>query len=226
MNVCDVVAGMGLRARPAARRGTLTSFKALCGSRAHDAKPSAIAVQDFRANQQLRGADSGCAQTTRTSPLTLFRLRRQYFVGTALKEPAKSDEQPAPVLNDTTALFFDGFCQDPTAMMGNMKQQMAGLIPHFALMGWVSFFFSGFVISKLPSPLTDRFARSRLGQFSCVVLFLLRCVLYCWLLIAYVLPVIAQTLVTSFRWFAAKTGRIRPRCQSGVVVFVSSFFFH
>lgn len=179
MNVCDVVAGMGLRARPAARResrtaGTLTSFKALCGSRAHDAKPSAIALQDFRADQQLRGADSGCAQTTRTSPLTLFRLRRQY-VGTALKEPAKSDEQPAPVLNDTTALFFDGFCQDPTAMMGNMKQQMAGLIPHFALMGWVSFFFSGFVISKLPSPLTDRFARSRL--LCCIVSSALRIVL-------------------------------------------------
>jgi len=105
-------------------------------------KPSALAVKDFRANQQIRRSQRLRANHAYI-PADAFRMRRQFFVTVALKEPAKAEETAA--------------VPDPTAMMGSMKQQMAGMVPHFALMGWVSFFFSGFVMVKLPFPLTERF---------------------------------------------------------------------
>jgi len=47
--------------------------------------------------------------------------------------------------------------QDPFAMVGMMKQNMAMIIPNMLLMAWVSYFFSGFVLVKLPFGSTDRF---------------------------------------------------------------------
>ena len=47
--------------------------------------------------------------------------------------------------------------QDPLAMVGMMKQNMMNMVPNMLMMGWVSYFFSGFVLVKLPFPLTDRF---------------------------------------------------------------------
>ena len=38
-----------------------------------------------------------------------------------------------------------------------MKQNMMTVLPNMLMMGWVSFFFSGFVLVRLPFPLTDRF---------------------------------------------------------------------
>ena len=38
-----------------------------------------------------------------------------------------------------------------------MKQNMVMIVPQIAMMGWVSHFFTGFVVAKLPFPLTDRF---------------------------------------------------------------------
>jgi len=38
-----------------------------------------------------------------------------------------------------------------------MKQNMVMIVPQIAMMGWVSYFFTGFVVGKIPFPLTDRF---------------------------------------------------------------------
>ena len=46
---------------------------------------------------------------------------------------------------------------DPSQMKGMMMQQLLGIGPHIGMMTWVSYFFSGFVIAKLPFPLTSRF---------------------------------------------------------------------
>lgn len=43
------------------------------------------------------------------------------------------------------------------AMMEPMKKQMVMMIPQTVIMGWINFFFSGFVLLKLPFPLTVRF---------------------------------------------------------------------
>jgi hypothetical protein len=46
---------------------------------------------------------------------------------------------------------------DPMGMMDGMKQNMLMIVPNMLLMGWVSYFFAGFVLVKLPFPLSDRF---------------------------------------------------------------------
>eukprot|EP00201_Polytomella_parva_P023234 CAMPEP_0175042926 /NCGR_PEP_ID=MMETSP0052_2-20121109/2865_1 /TAXON_ID=51329 ORGANISM="Polytomella parva, Strain SAG 63-3" /NCGR_SAMPLE_ID=MMETSP0052_2 /ASSEMBLY_ACC=CAM_ASM_000194 /LENGTH=149 /DNA_ID=CAMNT_0016305853 /DNA_START=376 /DNA_END=825 /DNA_ORIENTATION=+ len=46
---------------------------------------------------------------------------------------------------------------DPSVMVDMMKKQLTGMLPQFA-MGWVvNFFFQGFVIGKVPFPLSPRF---------------------------------------------------------------------
>ncbi|KAL9933298.1 hypothetical protein V8E36_008016 [Tilletia maclaganii] len=49
---------------------------------------------------------------------------------------------------------------DPMAMDGLMQQMMKSMVmmvPQTVIMGWINFFFSGFVLIKLPFPLTLRF---------------------------------------------------------------------
>ena len=47
--------------------------------------------------------------------------------------------------------------QDPSQTMNMMKKNMAMIIPNMLLMGWVSYFFSGFVMMKLPFILSEKF---------------------------------------------------------------------
>jgi len=46
---------------------------------------------------------------------------------------------------------------DPTAMMGPLKGQVMNMLPNIIIMTWVNYFFSGFVVIKLPFMLTPRF---------------------------------------------------------------------
>lgn len=46
---------------------------------------------------------------------------------------------------------------NPDGMMGMMKNNMAFMIPNMGMMAFVSYFFSGFVVVKIPFPLTSRF---------------------------------------------------------------------
>jgi hypothetical protein len=79
-------------------------------------------------------------------PPAAVRMRKAFFMQKAFKEKPKDAvvEAPPP--------------QDPMAMMGMMKTNMfTMMLPNMVMMGWVSFFFSGFVLVRLPFPLTDRF---------------------------------------------------------------------
>eukprot|EP01065_Artemidia_motanka_P026004 TRINITY_DN3093_c1_g1_i1.p2 TRINITY_DN3093_c1_g1~~TRINITY_DN3093_c1_g1_i1.p2 ORF type:complete len:279 (+),score=98.91 TRINITY_DN3093_c1_g1_i1:66-902(+) len=67
-------------------------------------------------------------------------------VGLLVEEP--SSDQGNPMMS----MFAD-----PGALRGMMMQQVLSLGPHLGMMTWVSHFFSGFVIAKLPFPLTSRF---------------------------------------------------------------------
>lgn len=42
-------------------------------------------------------------------------------------------------------------------MMDMMKSNMAMQVPNLIMMGWLSFFFTGFVLVRIPFPLLDRF---------------------------------------------------------------------
>lgn len=82
-------------------------------------------------------------------------LSRKAFLGDALangtylqpKAEEKKDEFKNPF---EPAGGMDG-------MMDGMKKQMVMMIPQTLIMGWINFFFSGFVLLKLPFPLTLRF---------------------------------------------------------------------
>jgi len=95
-------------------------------------------------------------QSSKQSPLppTYYHaisssLSTAFFNGTYLKDGPRDPNAPAPPppnpLTDPGAM--DG-------MMDGMKKQMAMNIPNMVIMGWISFFFHGFLVIKLPFPLT------------------------------------------------------------------------
>jgi len=111
-------------------------------------------------------------------PLASFRMRKAYFVSRAFRDRSANPTDPndpnsassadadstgsnAPSGEDrrdgdNAASGDANPFQDPFAMVGMMKQNMAMLIPSLVLFAWVSFFFSGFVLVKLPFGSTDR----------------------------------------------------------------------
>ena len=82
-----------------------------------------------------------------------FRARRDYLTnsyetGAFLKNPDQRGQPPPNPMTDPGAM--DG-------MMGMMKNNMAMMIPNTLIMSWINAFFSGFVIIKLPFPITVKF---------------------------------------------------------------------
>ncbi|KAK0486934.1 integral membrane protein DUF106-domain-containing protein [Armillaria luteobubalina] len=76
-------------------------------------------------------------------------LSDAFEAGVYLKDgPTKEGEAPSTPPNPIT---------DPAAMdgmMAGMKTQMVMMVPQMVIMGWINFFFQGFVLIKLPFPLT------------------------------------------------------------------------
>ncbi|KAL1916870.1 uncharacterized protein VTP21DRAFT_5067 [Calcarisporiella thermophila] len=86
-------------------------------------------------------------------PPASFHARRRYLCdeyakGTYLKNPEAASQGAANPMADP---------QNMEMMMEGMKKNMAMIIPQTLIMGWINFFFSGFVLIKLPFPLTVRF---------------------------------------------------------------------
>ncbi|EOR00822.1 UPF0347 membrane protein C.03 [Wallemia ichthyophaga EXF-994] len=87
---------------------------------------------------------------------TAFFKRKQFLIeafkqGSYLKQaPPKDGEQQHPPnpLNDPEQM---------DSMMDGMKKQMVMFIPQTVIMGWINSFFSGFILIKLPFPLTRGF---------------------------------------------------------------------
>lgn len=75
-------------------------------------------------------------------------LTAAFEAGEYLKNPEQRGQAPPNPLSDPGAM--DG-------MMGMMKGQMAMLIPNTLIMSWINAFFSGYVVVKLPFPLTIKF---------------------------------------------------------------------
>lgn len=89
-----------------------------------------------------------------------FAMRQKYFVETLRSDhflaakPTSGDETPANPLTDPGA---------NDALMNMAKGNMMNYIPQTVIMAWINYFFAGFVIMKLPFPLTDGF-KSMLQQ--------------------------------------------------------------
>ncbi|KAI4161467.1 MAG: hypothetical protein LQ342_004870 [Letrouitia transgressa] len=82
-----------------------------------------------------------------------FAARKDYMVsaykdGTFLKDPQNRGKPAGNPMTDPAAM---------EGMMGMMKGNMAMMVPQTLIMSWINAFFAGFVIMKLPFPLTLRF---------------------------------------------------------------------
>ncbi len=82
-----------------------------------------------------------------------FAARKNYMIsaykeGAFLKDPDNRGKAAANPMTDPAAM---------EGMMGMMKGNMAMMVPQTLIMGWINAFFAGYVIMKLPFPLTLRF---------------------------------------------------------------------
>jgi hypothetical protein len=79
-------------------------------------------------------------------PQKSFDKRKQFF-----NEPQRGALQKTIPANTLSAMA------DPSNMMEMMKSNITGVLPNIIMLGWVSYFFAGFVIAKFPFPLTPSF---------------------------------------------------------------------
>ncbi|KAJ3188769.1 ER membrane complex subunit 3 [Gaertneriomyces sp. JEL0708] len=86
-------------------------------------------------------------------PYQSFVARRTFLAsafekGAYLKNPQAANQGAANPMGDPAAM---------EGMMDMLKKNVAMIIPQTLIMSWITFFFSGFVLIKLPFPLTVRF---------------------------------------------------------------------
>ena len=80
-------------------------------------------------------------------PCSGFTSRRHYFCDKGGGILMQKMDAPNPM----------AAMQDPSVMMNMMQGNMAQMVPQMAMMGIVNYFFSGFVLGKIPFPLTPSF---------------------------------------------------------------------
>ena len=80
-------------------------------------------------------------------PVRSFAMRKRYFAAKGVGLLRQKMKRAAGAAG----------MQNPNQMMGMMKNNMSFMIPNMVMMAWISNFFSGFVLVKVPFPLTLRF---------------------------------------------------------------------
>ncbi|KAF8473895.1 integral membrane protein DUF106-domain-containing protein [Kalaharituber pfeilii] len=111
--------------------------------------------QDLKSIREQRNLLRGIHLRTNSHhiPLSSLLHRKNYLVnayqsGAFLKNPEAAGQPPANPMSDPAGM---------DQMMNMVKGNMAMIVPQTLIMGWINAFFSGFVILKLPFPLTIRF---------------------------------------------------------------------
>ncbi|KAJ1677231.1 hypothetical protein EV182_006596 [Spiromyces aspiralis] len=86
-------------------------------------------------------------------PASAIEARKRYFCqafedGEYLKDKDQQGQGPVNPMMDPKVM---------DTMMEGMKSQMMGMVPQTLIMGWIQFFFTGFILIRLPFPLGARF---------------------------------------------------------------------
>ncbi|KAG0242166.1 integral membrane protein DUF106-domain-containing protein [Mortierella sp. GBAus27b] len=110
---------------------------------------------DLKSARETKGLQRGAILRAQGNhlPEHAFEARKAYLTeafekGTYLKDPKAGSKPKGNVMQDPAYV---------ETMMDGMKKNMMNIIPQTVIMGWINFFFSGFVLIKLPFPLTIRF---------------------------------------------------------------------
>lgn len=79
-------------------------------------------------------------------PQHAFASRKAYLAdafekGKYIKNPEANKETNTPVNPMTDPDMMEG-------MMDGMKKQLMNMVPQMVIMGWINFFFQGFIVSK------------------------------------------------------------------------------
>ncbi|PNW78361.1 hypothetical protein CHLRE_09g400400v5 [Chlamydomonas reinhardtii] len=80
-------------------------------------------------------------------PETSFKMRKEYFAG----------EKGLFSQKAVTRSPQEAMATDPSVMVDMMKKNLTGMVPQLGMGMVVNFFFQGFVIGKVPFPLSPRF---------------------------------------------------------------------
>lgn len=97
--------------------------------------------QSVQRSQRIRAAASWLPESS-------YRMRKQYFTG---KEGGLFSQKPK------TKPMHETMATDPSFMVDMMKKNLTGMMPQIVMGTAVSFFFSGFVMGKIPFGLSPRF---------------------------------------------------------------------
>lgn len=81
-------------------------------------------------------------------PESAFNARKAYFAAPETGLFCQKAKSPNP---------REAMASNPDFMMNMMKQSMGGMVPQIAMGTFVNYFFSGFILGKVPFPLTSRF---------------------------------------------------------------------
>ncbi|KAH9828388.1 ER membrane protein complex subunit 3 [Teratosphaeria destructans] len=113
-------------------------------------KPLLAKLREQRSLLRAQNLRANHAQISRSA----FERRKEAFIdgvkeGRYLAGGAESRGQAKPNPLSDPAMM--------EGMMGMMKGNMAMMVPQSLIMGWINAFFSGYVIMKLPFPLTPQF---------------------------------------------------------------------
>jgi hypothetical protein len=92
-------------------------------------------------------------------PYFAFQSRKQYLsknyeAGTYIKSAAKTNPAKGDSASPPNPM---GDPMQMEAMMDGMKKNMVMMIPQMVIMGWITYFFSGFVLSKTIVAILRRF---------------------------------------------------------------------
>ena len=103
-------------------------------------------AEEIKHKQTLGRVSRLRGRGARLLPAESFNARKAYFVskdkGLLQKKVKKSGVNPM---------------SNPMGMVDHMKGNMLYMLPNMVMMGIISFFFQGFVLVKVPFPLTNRF---------------------------------------------------------------------
>ncbi|KAF9114922.1 ER membrane complex subunit 3 [Mortierella sp. AM989] len=110
---------------------------------------------DLKSARETKGLQRGAILRAFGShvPQHAFEARKAYITeafekGTYLKDPKSGNKPKGNIMQDPAYV---------ETMMDGMKKNMMNIVPQTVIMGWINFFFSGFILIKLPFPLTIRF---------------------------------------------------------------------